>query len=255
MAFGLILIGDELLTGKRRDRHFDHMVEVLGERGLVLAWSLILGDDEALISETLRHTFAREDVVFSFGGIGATPDDRTRQAAARALGQALVVHPGARAELEARFGDATYPQRIHMAEFPEGAELIPNPVNRVPGFSVHDHHFVPGFPHMAWPMVEWVLEQRYRDRFPVEHPQEFLMRAYDAAESDLVPAMEAVLASVPGVRLSSLPHGGGERFIELGLRGAPGEAARAYRQLWQLLQEAGVRTEAVRPPPAPQAHG
>lgn len=250
MAFGLLLIGDELLTGKRRDRHFDYMVRLLGDRGLTLAWSLTIGDDEALISDTLRRTFTGSDIVFSFGGIGATPDDRTRQAAAAALGRPLVVHPRARTELEAQFGEATYPQRIHMAELPEGAELIPNPVNRVPGFSVGDHHFVPGFPHMAWPMVEWVLERHYRDRYPVERPEEFLLRAFDAAESDLVPAMEAVLAAVPGVRLSSLPHAGEQRFIELGLRGAPAEAARAYCELWQALQTAGVRVEAVKAPPA-----
>lgn len=249
MAFGLILVGDELLTGKRRDRHFDHMVRLLGDRGLTLTWSLMIGDDEALIRDTLRQTFASGDIVFSFGGIGATPDDRTRQAAAAALNRLLVVHPRARAELESQFGAATYPHRIHMAEFPEGAELIPNPVNRVPGFSVGDHHFVPGFPHMAWPMAEWVLEHRYRDRYPVERPQEFLLRAFGTGESDLVPVMEAVLAAVPGVRLSSLPHVGEQRFIELGLRGAPTEAARAYHQLWQALQETGVHVEAVNEPP------
>ena len=95
-----------------------------------------------------------------FGGVGATPDDHTRQAAALALGVPLERHPVAVAELEAQFGAAAYPHRVLMAEFPAGASIIPNPVNRVASFSIRNHYFFPGFPQMAWPMLDWVLATR-----------------------------------------------------------------------------------------------
>jgi hypothetical protein len=129
---------------------------------LRLAWCEHLGDEPARITAALRRTFASDDVVFSFGGIGATPDDHTRQCAAAALGVALRLHPEAEKEIRGRFGAETTPQRLKMGEFPAGADIIPNPFNRIPGFSVRDHHFVPGFPQMAWPMIEWLLDTKYR---------------------------------------------------------------------------------------------
>ena len=113
------------------------------------------------LAAVLRETFARGDIVFAFGGVGATPDDHTRQAAAAALGVPLVRHPEAVAEIEAHFGADAYPHRVLMAEFPGRRTIIPNPVNRVASFSIRDHHFFPGFPQMAWPMLDWVLATRY----------------------------------------------------------------------------------------------
>ena len=78
MKFGAIIIGDEILSGKRQDRHMAKVIEILGERGLPLAWSQYLADDPELITATLKRTLATDDLVFSFGGIGATPDDHTR---------------------------------------------------------------------------------------------------------------------------------------------------------------------------------
>ena len=159
---GVLVIGDEILSGKREDRHFAHVVATLAERGLAPAWARYEGDDRETLTRALRDTLARGDIVFSFGGVGATPDDHTRQAAAAALGVPLARHPEAVASLEAQFGEAAYPHRVLMAEFPQGATIIPNPVNRVASFSVGDHHFFPGFPQMAWPMLDWVLATRYR---------------------------------------------------------------------------------------------
>ena len=161
MNFGALIIGDEILSGRRSDKHLAKLIELLGARGLKLSWARYAGDDFARLTETLRQTFATGDVVFSFGGIGATPDDHTRQAAAEALGLPLALHPEAEAEIRARFGDEITPQRLQMGVYPVGAEIIPNPFNRIPGFSIHNHFFVPGFPVMAWPMVEWVLDQRF----------------------------------------------------------------------------------------------
>ncbi len=160
---GALIIGDEILSGKRQDRHLAQVIATLKARGLALDWARYEGDDREVLTRVLRETFARGDIVFGFGGVGATPDDHTRQAAAAALGVPLARHPEAVAALEAQFGAAAYPHRVLMAEFPSGATIIPNPVNRVASFSVRDHHFFPGFPQMAWPMLDWVLATRYAE--------------------------------------------------------------------------------------------
>ena len=94
-AFGLFIFGDEILSGKRQDRHFEKTREILGARGLALSWVNYLGDDRTRCVRALRESFRSGDVVFCCGGIGSTPDDHTRQAAAEALGCKLVLHPQA----------------------------------------------------------------------------------------------------------------------------------------------------------------
>jgi len=84
MTIGALIIGDEILSGKRQDKHFAHVIETLRRHGGKLAWARVEGDDRGRLTAVLRESFARGDVVFSFGGVGATPDDHTRQAAAAA---------------------------------------------------------------------------------------------------------------------------------------------------------------------------
>jgi len=151
---GIYIIGDEILSGKRQDAHLSKVISLLSTRGLQLSWANYLGDIPAQITSSLKASMARGDIVFSFGGIGATPDDYTRQCAADAAGVPIERHAGAVAEIEAQYGEGAYPKRVLMADFPQGCELIPNPINRVAGFSIHQHYFVPGFPQMAHPMVE-----------------------------------------------------------------------------------------------------
>ena len=220
--FGAFIIGDEILVGKREDKHLSSLIAALAKRGLRLAWAHYLGDDPERLTGALQRSFATSDVVFSFGGIGATPDDHTRQCAAAALGVGLKVHPDAEREIRARFGGEVTPQRLAMGEFPEGATIIPNPVNRIPGFSVREHHFVPGFPQMAWPMVEWVLETKYSGLFNRDRWGEASILVYEAGESQLIPAMRAVEAGFKGIKVFSLPSMGkdGSRIhVELGVRG------------------------------------
>jgi molybdopterin-biosynthesis enzyme MoeA-like protein len=221
MSVGLLIIGDEILSGKRQDKHLAKAIEILGERGIELAWAEYLGDDPGRITATLMRTFATQDVVFSFGGIGATPDDHTRRCAAAALGRALVRHPGAVKEIEARFGEAAYPKRVLMAEFPEGADLVPNPENRIAGFSVGTHYFLPGFPEMAWAMMRWALDAKHRDLFKARLPYEEAIIVREAGESDLLEIMNAVVRDWPDLKLSSLPQWSGTnaRVIELAVRG------------------------------------
>src|SRR5262245_10896866 len=125
MQVGALIIGDEILSGKRQDKHLSHTIETLGARGLALDYAMYLGDDRERLTSVLRESFARDDLVFAFGGIGATPDDHTRQAAAAALGVPLARHPEAVAELEAKWGAEAYPNRVLMAEFPQGSRIIP----------------------------------------------------------------------------------------------------------------------------------
>jgi molybdopterin-biosynthesis enzyme MoeA-like protein len=242
MAIGALIIGDEIMRGKREDKHLAQLIAILRSRGLTLAWCQYLGDSPELITATLKCTLAGPDIVFSFGGIGATPDDHTRQCAARASNVELKLHPDAEREIRARFGGEATPQRLMMGEFPLGSSIIPNPVNRIPGFSLGEHHFVPGFPQMAWPMVEWVLDTRYKKLFNSERWEEASILVFEAGESQLIPAMQAVETGYKGIKVFSLPSMGadGSRIhVELGVRGDPAQVEPAMEELRRLVRAGG----------------
>jgi molybdopterin-biosynthesis enzyme MoeA-like protein len=242
-TFGAVVIGDEILSGKRQDKHFARLAELLGARGLRLSWVEYLGDDRARLTATFRRTLAAGDVVFSFGGIGNTPDDHTRQAAAAALGVGLEIHPEGVVAARQRFGDDMTPQRLQLVNFPAGAQIIPNPFNCVPGFMAREHYFVPGFPQMAHPMIEWVLETFYRDEFcaaPVE--KAFLLTGERAYESALLDLMERIVADYPTLRLFSLPSlvGKERRHLELGVEGDPALVERAMAEIRTEIERRGI---------------
>lgn len=262
--FGLIIVGDEILSGKRQDKHFAKVVELLGARGLRLSWAQYLPDERAAITEALRRSFASGDIVFSCGGIGSTSDDHTRQAAAAALGVEVVLHPEAAqliaercADMAAKgqgSADMTTPenrQRLKMGEFPAGARIIPNPFNKIPGFAVGTHHFVPGFPVMAWPMIEHVLETEYAAHFHRAPLAERSLLVFETAESLVAPLMEDIEALFDGVRAFSLPSIGdgkdgrpARRHIELGVKGPPERLDAAFAHLMQGVQRLGAEYQA-----------
>ena len=244
-SFAAIIIGDEILSGKRADQHFAKVAELLAARGLRLAWVEYLGDSRARIAATLRRSLAAGDVVFSFGGIGNTPDDQTRQAAADALGVDLVLHPDAEREIRARFGDQTNDVRLLLGTFPRGVDIIPNPSNRIPGFRIRDHHFVPGFPQMAHPMVEWALETFYSDLFDCHATveQAFLLTGANAYESALLDLMEGIVADFPTLRLFSLPSiapDGQRRHLELGVEGEHALVDQAMTRIRLEVERRGI---------------
>ncbi|MGB5540216.1 MAG: molybdopterin-binding protein [Gammaproteobacteria bacterium] len=252
-SFGIVVVGDEILSGKRADRHFPHLVETLGRRGMQLAWSRVVGDDRRRLAHELKLSQQDDVPVFCFGGIGATPDDQTRQAAAEAFGVRLARHPEAAALIESGFGNAAFPDRIRMAELPGDCRLIPNAYNRIPGFTLYDHHFLPGFPRMAWPMVDWVLERYY----PLQHVQrqERSLRVFNVAESGLLQMMDELSARHPTVKFFSLPRMAEINSIELGFRGeydavevafADLLAALTVRRLHFEMPDRAKRTEVVR---------
>lgn len=232
-VFGAVIIGDEILSGKRQDKHFAKIAELLAARGLRLSWVEYLGDDRARLAQRFKRSMAAGEVVFSCGGIGNTPDDQTRQAAAEALGVGLSLHPAGLEELKVRFaGEEISAERKLLVTFPEGAEILPNPFNRVPGFMAREHYFTPGFPQMAHPMIEWVLDTFYRDLFrPLDARIEraFLLTGANAYESALLDLMERIVAQYPELRLFSLPslQGQERRHLELGVEGAPEQVAQA----------------------------
>jgi molybdopterin-biosynthesis enzyme MoeA-like protein len=256
-AFGLVIVGDEILSGKRADKHMPKLIELLAARGLQLEWAEYVGDSPARITATLKRAFASGDVVFSCGGIGATPDDHTRQCAGRALDVPIELHPRAEALIRERMQDTAREQgttydpdradnihRLNMGVFPKGASIIPNPYNKIPGFSVGHVHFVPGFPVMAWPMMEWVLDQNYPHLFRKSAYVEQSVIVFGAMEAALTPLMEEIERDHAGVKVFSLPsvdHPEYGRHIDLGVKGEPSSVAPAYRQLLAGLAELGAK--------------
>ena len=258
MNIGLIIVGDEILSGKRKDAHLAKVIELLAARGLALSGARYVGDDRPRITAALRDAFASGELVFSCGGIGATPDDHTRQCAAAALGAELVLHPEARALILERMQDVAREQgqpyeperpdnlhRLHMGVFPAGARIIPNPYNKIPGFSCGHVHFVPGFPVMAWPMIEWVLDTQYAHLHGGGRSEERSVIVYGAMEASLTPLMEAIEARFAGIKVFSLPsvdHPEHGRHIELGVKGGAGAGvATAYEALKTGLHDFGAR--------------
>ena len=268
MNFGLVIIGDEILSGRRADKHLARAIELLGARGLQVAYADYVGDDPARITDTLRRAFASGDAAFSFGGIGATPDDHTRQCAAQALGVPLQLHADAERLIYERMQDVAREQglpyeparsdnqhRLNMGMFPKGCDIIPNPYNKIPGFSCAGAgegrvHFVPGFPVMAWPMVEWVLDTHYRHLFHASAHEERSVIVFGAMEATLTPLMET-LERQHAVKVFSLPsvdHPEYGKHIELGVKGAPAAVGAAFAQMLGALHAMQIRLgpEAVR---------
>jgi len=249
--FGLIIVGDEILSGKRVDKHMTKVIELLKDRGLSLSSAQIVGDSPDKITKLLETAFNSEGVFFSCGGIGATPDDHTRQCAAKALGLELQLHPQAELLIRQRMQDlakeagtqyvADHPDNVHrlnMGVFPVGSELITNPYNKIPGFTCKGNkgviHFVPGFPVMAWPMIESLLDSKYVQFHQTEKTVELSMILYGSMEAALTPFMQAIEASFPAIKVFSLPsvdHPVYGKHIELGVKGGRPEVEEAYQVL------------------------
>ena len=160
--FFVLIIGTEILNRRRVDAHFDFVSKALAEKGHKLTASFTIEDDPALIIQTIQFIASQENaVLFSFGGIGSTPDDHTRRCAAIALRDGeLVTHEEAKQIIVEKLGERAFPYSVRMAELPEGATLLENPVNKMPAFALDERYFfMPGFPEMSHPMVTNILEK------------------------------------------------------------------------------------------------
>ncbi|MBA3031891.1 MAG: competence/damage-inducible protein A [Gammaproteobacteria bacterium] len=251
-TYGAIIIGDEIMRGKRQDKHFAKLIEIFAtpERGLRLSWVQYLGDERPRLVEVLSRTLASGDVVFCFGGIGVTPDDHTRQAAALAAGVPLELNADAEREIRARMaeiGQQVTPARLELGTVPQGSRIIPNPFNRIPGFSLGDHHFLPGFPQMSWPMAEWVLDTYYRDDFGQLPEAEASILVWEGLEGLMLDLMHQVEADFTGLTVFSLPTLGSEsvrHHVELGVRGNPAQVVLAIEVLKRGVTQLGYSFDA-----------
>ncbi|PTB83909.1 molybdopterin-binding protein [Sulfurovum lithotrophicum] len=199
--FFTLIIGTEILNRRRTDAHFDFVTKALADKGHKLTGSFIIEDDPALIIQTIKFIASQENpVLFSFGGIGSTPDDHTRKCAAIALrGGDFVVHEEAKRIIEEKLGDTAYPHPIKMAKLPRGASLLDNPVNKMPAFSLDERYFfMPGFPEMSHPMVTEILEKL------IPHKKEIYRHTLTAhcKENEFIELMEQMPKEV---EFSSLP--------------------------------------------------
>jgi len=251
-SIGIIIIGDEILSGKRSDKHLPKFIELLNERGLQLAWAEYVGDSPERITQVLARAFASGDVVFSCGGIGATPDDHTRQCAAQALGVPLALHPEAKSLILERMRDVALEQgvafepdrndnlhRLNMGTFPQGAQIIHNPYNKIPGFTCQGAqqglvHFVSGFTVMAWPMMQDKLDVYCQTWGAAPKRIEKSVIVFGAMEASLTPLMERIELQHAGIKVFSLPsvdHPKWGKHIELGVKGVESQVEAAFQAL------------------------
>lgn len=201
MNFYACIIGSEILNGRRVDKHFDFLKKELQKYGHELFASFVIKDDRDLIKRVYELIKSdKESIMFSFGGIGATPDDLTREIAA----EVFTVQPLQRdkkfeQDIIDRFGENAYPHRVHMADIPHGSKLLFNPINNMSGFYLEDRFFfTPGFPEMSHPMLAWAIE----NYFNIATKKHRLTLIAQTSENTLIHIMQQVPSTV---EFSSLP--------------------------------------------------
>ena len=229
-----LIIGDEILSGKRKDKHLTHLIEALKKHNFHISRADYISDDTQEIKKTLEQK--KGVIVFCFGGIGATPDDCTRSAAALAHEKLLSCHPDAKILIEKQFGEDAYPKRILMADLPEESSLIPNPVNNIPGFFINQHFFMPGFPEMAWPMIDWVIKNQYEFLINLKNIEDQSIWLDDVSESKLIDIMQKIEKEHEHIKIYSLPKLRPKKTLELGVKGKSELVNKAMKDLKKNLK-------------------
>ena len=201
MNFYSVIIGTELLNGRRKDAHFEFLNQELLKRGWEQKASFVISDEPPFMADI--YNLIKSDpkaVMFSFGGIGATPDDYTREVAAKVFTNGkMEINEGAKKAILEKFGDDAYPHRINMALLPLNASLLKNIVSNVPGFYLEDRFFfTPGFPSMSQHMIVEALDKLYPQN---KQKFRFTLTAF-CSENELVNTMKELSLDV---ELSSLP--------------------------------------------------
>jgi len=202
MNFYSVIIGTELLNGRRTDAHFPFLNSELLKRGWAHKGSFVIKDEPDFVNsifELIKND--PKSVMFSFGGIGATPDDYTRKCAADVFTDGkMEINEGAKEAILERFGDTAYPHRINMANLPLNAGLLKNIVSNVPGFYLENRFFfVPGFPSMAQHMIVEALDKFYPQNEEIIYKK---VLSATASENDFIDTMKEISLDVD---LSSLP--------------------------------------------------
>ncbi|QSZ41739.1 competence/damage-inducible protein A [Sulfurimonas aquatica] len=225
MNFYAVIIGTEILNGRREDKHFEFLKKELTKFGHTLYASFVIEDNEELITNIFNMVKDDKDgIMFSFGGIGSTPDDLTREIASKVFtGNNVITHEKFLQDILDRFKDEAYPYRVHMADLPPSADLLFNPINNMSGFSLSSRYFfVPGFPSMAHPMIIDVIKKYFSDS--VKKFRHTLLAK--TSENTLIPLMQKVPSSLS---LSSLPiFIDSKPNVELSLEGENESEVKAY---------------------------
>ncbi len=201
MNFYAVIIGTEILNNRREDKHFNFLRDELAKYGHELFASFIIKDDVELIKQTYELVKKDEkSILFSFGGIGSTPDDLTRAISAEVFtSKPLQTNEKFKQDIIDRFKDEAYPHRIHMADLPVGSKLIHNPVNNMSAYYLEDRFFfVPGFPSMAHPMLKGIIKEKFNSS---EKKYRYTLIA-KTSENTLINLMKELPDTV---ELSSLP--------------------------------------------------
>ncbi len=196
---GIVVLGDEVLNAEVNEANIAFMLPLLNEWGAEVVLCAILPDHVPTVVRHLRAYLEEADLLILTGGIGPTPDDITREAVARTAGLPLVVHPDAKAALEAFYGDRMNAHRLLMAHVPEGATLIPNPLSAAPGFLVGRMAAFPGIPRLLREMFGWIRPHVAGTR------KSRVTLLSQAPESRYAGIMEELQAAFPDVGIGSYP--------------------------------------------------
>lgn len=203
----ILLIGDEILSGRTRDLNAHHLAGILNGIGIDLREIRVVADDHGAIVAALsaldKAIGGAWDMVFTSGGIGPTHDDITADAVAAAYGTTIEINPEARRMMEERWtrlGTEMTPSRLRMARIPVGATLIENAESAAPGFSIGGAHVMAGVPSVFRSMVEALVPRLNPGRPPVSRT----IRV-DRPESDIAEGLRAVAADFPDLSLGSYP--------------------------------------------------
>jgi molybdenum cofactor synthesis domain-containing protein len=221
----LVVIGDEILSGRPEDKNIAQVANWLNRQGIRLSEARVVPDRQEAIVSAVNALRASHDYLFTTGGIGPTHDDITIDAIAAAFQVPVVVHPEARRILEDYYRDRPLgltEARLRMARVPEGAELVPNPTSGAPGVRMANVFILAGVPNIAAAMLD-VLDGKLEGGRPMVS---VTVRAY-AAESDVAELLKQVQDEHPGVAIGSYPFYGGGRFgADFVVRSDDGELAR-----------------------------
>ena len=235
----LVVIGDEILSGRTQDKNVAQVATWLNDQGIRLAEVRIVPDDERRIADTVNELRVAHDYLFTTGGIGPTHDDITVDAMAEAFGVSVVIHPDARAILEDYYRDrpgGLNEARLRMARVPEGAELIPNPTSGAPGVKIGNVFMMAGVPHIAASMLEALTGKLEGGR-----PIVSVTVGARAAESEVADLLRETEESHPGVAIGSYPFfKDGKYGANFVIRSEDGElASETGRDLSKRLRAAG----------------
>ena len=235
----LVVIGDEILSGRTQDKNVGQLATWLNDHGIRLAEVRIVPDDSARIGEAVNALRATHDYLFTTGGIGPTHDDITVDAIAAAFGVPVVVHPEARRILEDYYRDrpgGLTEARMRMARVPEGAELLKNPSSGAPGIRMENVYVLAGVPGIAASMLEALTGTLEGGR-----PVVSVTVGARAPESDVADLLRETEEAHPGVAIGSYPFFRDGRYgSNFVIRSEDGDLARRTGdELAERLREAG----------------